>query len=75
MPSLLANERIRANLLEHIVEYADESAVFASRILDHLKFATYFDGIYGSVPSGELDHKPELLGHILSKHNPSRFTV
>ena len=46
-------------------------AIFASRILDHLKFATYFDGIYGSVPSGELDHKPELLAHILSKHSLS----
>jgi len=34
-------------------------AIFASRILDHLKFATYFDGVYGSVPSGELDRKPE----------------
>ena len=46
-------------------------AIFASRILDHLKFATYFDGIYGSVPSNELDHKPELLAHILSKHSLS----
>jgi phosphoglycolate phosphatase len=44
-------------------------AIFASRILDHLDFATYFDGIYGSVPGGELDHKPELLAHILSKHS------
>jgi phosphoglycolate phosphatase len=46
-------------------------AIFASRILDHLKFATYFDGIHGSVPSGELDHKPELLAHILSEHRLS----
>jgi len=48
--------------------------IFATRILDHLKFATWFDGIYGSVPSGELDHKPELLAHILSSHSlsPSR---
>jgi phosphoglycolate phosphatase len=45
--------------------------VFASRILDHLKFAPYFDGIHGSVPSGELDHKPELLAHILSRHGLS----
>jgi phosphoglycolate phosphatase len=44
---------------------------FASRILDHLKFAAYFDGIYGSVPGGELDHKPELLAHILAKHDVS----
>ena len=44
---------------------------FASRILEHLEFATYFDGIYGSVPGGELDHKPELLAYILSKHNIS----
>ena len=46
-------------------------AIFASRILDHLKFATYFDAIHGSVPGGELDHKPELLAHILSKHGLS----
>ena len=42
--------------------------IFASRILDHLKFATYFDGIYGSVPGGEMDHKPELIAYVLSKH-------
>lgn len=49
-------------------------ATFAGRILDHLMFATYFDGIHGSVPGGELDHKPELLAHILSQHglSPSR---
>jgi len=49
-------------------------AIFASRILDHLKFTTYFDAIHGSVPGGELDHKPELLAHILSEHglSPSR---
>jgi phosphoglycolate phosphatase len=48
--------------------------MFASRILDHLKFASCFDGIHGSVPGGELDHKPELLAHILSEHglSPSR---
>ncbi|MEA2922179.1 MAG: phosphoglycolate phosphatase [Bradyrhizobium sp.] len=46
-------------------------AIFASRILDHLKFAAYFDGIHGSVPGGELDHKPELLAHILSQHGLS----
>ena len=46
-------------------------AIFASRILDHLKLAAYFDGIHGSVPGGALDHKPELLAHILSKHGLS----
>jgi phosphoglycolate phosphatase len=43
--------------------------VFARRILQNLKLATYFDGIYGSVPGGELDHKPELLAHILSERD------
>jgi phosphoglycolate phosphatase len=43
--------------------------VFARRILENLKLATYFDGIYGSVPSGKLDHKPELLAHILSEQD------
>jgi phosphoglycolate phosphatase len=46
-------------------------AKFANRILDHLKFAAYFDGIHGSVPGGALDHKPELLAHILSEHGLS----
>jgi phosphoglycolate phosphatase len=41
---------------------------FASRILAHLGLATYFDGIHGSVPGGGLDHKPELLAHVLSLH-------
>ena len=45
--------------------------VFARRILEHLQLATFFDGIHGSVPGGELDHKPELLAHILSKHRIS----
>ena len=40
---------------------------FARRILEHVGLAAYFDGIYGSVPSGQLDHKPELLAHILSE--------
>ncbi|WGR69787.1 MULTISPECIES: HAD hydrolase-like protein [unclassified Bradyrhizobium] len=45
--------------------------VFARRILENLKLATYFDGIYGSVPGGKLDHKPELLAHILSEQDIS----
>jgi phosphoglycolate phosphatase len=43
--------------------------IFARRILDHLELAACFDGIYGSVPGGELDHKPELLAHILSERD------
>jgi phosphoglycolate phosphatase len=46
-------------------------SVFARRILDHLKLATYFDGIYGSVPGGAFDHKPELLAHIVAKESLS----
>ena len=45
--------------------------IFARRILDHLKFAAWFDDIHGSVPGGALDHKPELLAHILSRHGLS----
>jgi phosphoglycolate phosphatase len=41
--------------------------VFARRIIEHLGLASYFAGIYGSVPGGSLDHKPELLAHILSE--------
>lgn len=45
--------------------------LFASRILDHLKFTTIFDGIHGSVPGGAMDHKPALLAHVLSEHGLS----
>lgn len=65
-------EMRRTGLRLHLA--TSKRAIFASRILDHLKFATYFDGIHGSVAGGELDHKPELLAHVLSKHglSPSR---
>ena len=43
--------------------------VFARHILQHLELAAYFDDIYGSIPGGKLDHKPELLAHILSEQN------
>jgi len=45
--------------------------VFARRILENLNLAAHFDGIYGSVPGGKLDHKPELLAHILSEQDIS----
>ena len=41
--------------------------IFARRILENTKLAVYFDGIHGSVPGGRLDHKPELLAHVLSE--------
>jgi phosphoglycolate phosphatase len=63
-------EEMKRNGLQ-IYLATSKRAIFANRILDHLKFAAYFDGIYGSEPSGALDHKPELLAHILSKHSLS----
>ncbi|WP_128928913.1 HAD hydrolase-like protein [Bradyrhizobium guangxiense] len=45
--------------------------VFAQRILQNLNLAEFFDGIYGSRPGGSLDHKPELLAHILSDQDIS----
>jgi phosphoglycolate phosphatase len=59
----------QAGLLIYLA--TSKRATFATRILDHLKLAPYFDGIHGSLPSGELDHKPELLAYILSKHGLS----
>jgi phosphoglycolate phosphatase len=66
-------EKMRQSGLQ-IYLATSKRAAFANRILDHLQLAAYFDGIYGSVPSGELDHKPELLAHIVSRENlsPSR---
>ena len=65
-----------SNALEHMRQAGlriylatSKREVFARRILENLKLVTYFDGIYGSVPSGQLDHKPELLAHILSQQD------
>ncbi|OEC93584.1 HAD hydrolase-like protein [Rhizobium sp. YK2] len=38
---------------------------FARRILDNHGLSGLFQGIYGSVAGAGLDHKPELLAHIL----------
>ncbi|CAN7565248.1 HAD hydrolase-like protein [Phenylobacterium sp. LjRoot164] len=41
---------------------------FAERILDHTGLAPRFAAIHGSEPGGALDHKPELIAHILARH-------
>jgi phosphoglycolate phosphatase len=41
---------------------------FAQRILGHIGFADLFSGVYGSEPGGALDHKPELIAHIVERH-------
>ena len=48
--------------------------IFARRILEHLKLADLFDGVHGSVPGGERDHKPELLAYVVAQNgiDPSR---
>jgi phosphoglycolate phosphatase len=41
---------------------------FALRILEHLNLAAFFDGISGSEAGGALDHKPELIFHLIERH-------
>ena len=40
---------------------------FRASHLAACRIGSIFDGIYGSMPSDQLDHKPELLAHILSE--------
>ena len=40
----------------------------ARTILKHLDILRFFEGVYGAEPGGALDHKPELIAHILAKH-------
>lgn len=35
--------------------------------LDHFELLTSFSKVYGSVPDGNLDHKPALIAHILGR--------
>ena len=60
------NEMKRAGLRLYLATSKRE--VFARRILEHLNLADLFDGLYGSIPGGALDHKPELLAHIVAQH-------
>ena len=39
---------------------------FAERIAAHFGLASRVRGVYGAVPGGALDHKPELIAHILA---------
>ena len=50
---------------------------FAERILAHLGFGVRFAGIHGSEPGGALDHKPELIAHIIARHglDPARCVM
>ena len=41
---------------------------FAQRMLEHLGLAHHFIAIHGAQPGGGLDHKPELIAHILRHH-------
>lgn len=40
---------------------------FAVRLLERFGLAGHFAGIYGSVPGGALDRKPDLIRHILAR--------
>lgn len=41
---------------------------FAQKILAHIGLEGLFAAVYGSEPGGALDHKPELIAHVLARH-------
>ena len=45
---------------------------FARSILENKKLDGMFAEIYGSTPAGNIDHKPELIGHIMRENNLDR---
>ena len=40
---------------------------FAERVMDHLALREYVRAVYGAEPEGGLDHKQDLLAHILAR--------
>jgi phosphoglycolate phosphatase len=38
---------------------------FAERVIDHLGLRSYLSAVYGALPGGGLEDKPDLLAHIL----------
>lgn len=45
---------------------------FARMILENKKMDGLFAEIYGSTPAGNIDHKPELIAHILRENQLDR---
>lgn len=43
-------------------------ATFARKILEDKGLDSVFTGIYGSTPAGDIDHKPELIAHIIKEN-------
>jgi phosphoglycolate phosphatase len=41
---------------------------YAERIVAHFGLAHYFSGIYGCELDGRLEHKDEIIGHIIERH-------
>ena len=41
---------------------------FAVRIIENLGLTDMFEGVHGSEDNGTLDHKSELVAHVLAKH-------
>lgn len=50
---------------------------FAERVIDYLGLGGQFRGIYGAEPGGGLDHKDDLLAHILAREgfSPERTVM
>lgn len=51
-----------------LVLATSKRTAFARRILEHIGFEGLFAAIHGSEPGGALDHKPELIAHIIERH-------
>jgi phosphoglycolate phosphatase len=48
---------------------------FAERVIDHLGLRAYVRAVYGAEPGGGLEHKQDLLAHILDREGFSRIAV
>jgi len=44
-------------------------ATFARRILENKGLDSLFAGIYGSTPAANIDHKPELIAHVIEEND------
>lgn len=43
--------------------------LYSNDIIDHFGLRPYFDRVYGADLAGTLDHKPDLLAHLLKSEN------
>ena len=66
VPEMLASLR---SISKRLFVATSKLQTFTHRILKHFDLSAYFDGVYGSEPTGKFDNKADLIRHLLASES------